>query len=39
MSVREFSRKEEEYLGFALAALALLLLHVLLRNTVLRNIP
>ena len=39
MSVREFSRKEEEFLPFALAAIALLLLHVILRNTVLRNIP
>ena len=39
MSVREFSRKDEEFLPFALAAIALLLMHVLLRNTVLRNIP
>ena len=39
MQVREFSRKEEEYLPYALAALIALLLHVLLRNTVLRNIP
>ena len=39
MSVREFSRKDEEFLPFALAAIALLLLHVILRNTVLRNIP
>lgn len=39
MSVREFSRRDEEFLPFALAALALLLLHVLLRNTVLRNLP
>ena len=39
MSVREFSRKEEEFLPFALAAIVLLLLHVILRNTVLRNIP
>ncbi len=39
MSVREFSRKEEEFLPFALAAIILLLLHVILRNTVLRNIP
>ena len=39
MSVREFSRKDEEFLPYALAALLLLLLHVVLRNTVLRNIP
>lgn len=39
MSVREFSRKEEEYMPYALAALGLLLLYVLLRNTVLRYIP
>lgn len=39
MNVREFSRKEEEYLPFVLAALALLLLHIILKNTILRNIP
>ena len=39
MSVREFSRQEEEFLPYALAALALLLLHVVLRLTVLRNLP
>lgn len=39
MSVREFSRKEEEFLPFVLTALLLLLLHVLIRNTVLRNLP
>ena len=39
MSVREFSRKDEEFLPFALAAIVLLLLHVIIRNTVLRNIP
>lgn len=39
MSVREFSRQEEEYLPFALAALVLLLLHVVLRQTVLRHLP
>lgn len=39
MSVREFSRKDEEFLPFALAAIVLLLLHVVLRNTILRNIP
>lgn len=39
MSVREYSRKDEEFLPFVLAAIALLVLHVLLRNTVLRNLP
>lgn len=39
MSVREYSRKEEEFLPFAIAALVLLLLHILIKNTILRNIP
>lgn len=39
MSVREFSRKEEEYLIFVLAAIAFLLLHIIIKNTILRNIP
>lgn len=39
LSVREFSRREEEFLPFALAAIVLLLLHVIFRNTILRNIP
>lgn len=39
MSIREFSRKEEEYLIFALAAIAFLLLHIIIKNTILRNIP
>ena len=39
MSVREFSRKDEEFLPFALAAILFLLLHVVIRNTVLRNLP
>lgn len=39
MSVREFSRRDEEFLPFALAAIVLLLLHILLRQTILRNIP
>ncbi len=39
MSVREFSRREEEFLPFAIAAILLLMLHVLLRQTILRNIP
>lgn len=39
MNIREFSRKEEEYLPFVLAALAFLLLHIIIKNTILRNIP
>lgn len=39
ISTREFSKKEEEYLPFALAAFVLLLIHILLRNTLLRTIP
>lgn len=39
MNIREFSRKEEEYLPFVLAALALLLMYILIKNTILRNIP
>ncbi len=39
MSVREFSRREEEYLPFVIWALILLALHCLLRQTVLRSLP
>lgn len=39
LSIREFSRREEEFLPFALVALLLLAIHVLLRNTILKNIP
>ena len=39
MSVREFSRKEEEFLPYALAAIFLLLLHVTLRQTLLKSVP
>ena len=39
MSVKEFSKKEEEYLVWALAAFILLCFEILLRNTVLKNIP
>lgn len=39
MNIREFSRKEEEYLPFVLAALAFLLLHIIIKTTILRNIP
>ena len=39
ISVQEFSKKQEEYKNWALLVFALLLIEVLLRNTVLRNIP
>lgn len=39
ISVKEYSKKEEEYLPFAIAAFILLLVHILLRNTLLRTIP
>lgn len=39
ISVKEYSKKKEEFLPFALWALALLLLEVLLRNSILRTIP
>jgi Ca-activated chloride channel family protein len=39
INVKEFSRKEEEFLPFALAALVLLVLEFILRRTVLRSIP
>lgn len=39
ISVQEFSKKQEEYKNCALLVFALLLIEVLLRNTVLRNIP
>jgi Ca-activated chloride channel family protein len=39
MSVREFSRREEEFLPFAIWAIILLMLHCVLRQTLLRNIP
>ncbi|MBQ7824478.1 MAG: VWA domain-containing protein [Bacteroidaceae bacterium] len=39
MSVKEFSKKEEEYLVWAIAAFILLCFEILLRNTVLKNIP
>ena len=38
ISVQEFSKKQEEYKNWALLVFALLLIEVLLRNTVLRNI-
>lgn len=39
LSIREFSRREEEFFPFAMIGLLLLLLHVVLRNTILKNIP
>ena len=39
ISVQEFSKKQEEYKNWALLAFVLLLVEMLLRNTVLRNIP
>ncbi|MCC8171383.1 MAG: VWA domain-containing protein [Parabacteroides sp.] len=39
ISVHEYSKKQEEYKNWALLVFGLLLLELLLRNTVLRNIP
>ena len=39
MNVKKFSKRYEAYQPFALAAVLLLLLEILLRNTVLRRIP
>jgi len=39
INVKEYSKKQEEYLPFALLAMCLLLLEVVLRNSVLRTIP
>ena len=39
ISVQELSKKEEEYKRWALIAFALLLVEILLRNTILKNIP
>ena len=39
IGVQEFSKKQEEYKNWALIVFALLLVEVLLRNTLLRNIP
>lgn len=39
ISVQEFSKKQEEYMQWALFVLLLLLVEVLLKNTLLRNIP
>ena len=39
LNVKDFSRKSEEYMPFAIWAMVCLLLEVLLRLTVLRRIP
>jgi len=39
ISVQEYSKKQEEYLPFAILALLFLFLELLLRHTLLRNIP
>lgn len=39
LNVKEYSKREEEYLWFALAALICLLIEVVLRNTVLKKLP
>ncbi|HET9570105.1 MAG TPA: VWA domain-containing protein [Bacteroidales bacterium] len=39
MNVHEYSKKHEEYRVFAIGALLLLLLEILLRNTILRRLP
>ncbi len=39
IEVKEFSRKNDEFLPFALFAFALLLFEIVLRHTLLRNIP
>jgi len=39
IDVKEYSKREEEYLMFGLAAVVLLLLEMLVRNIILRRIP
>jgi Ca-activated chloride channel family protein len=39
ISVQEFSKKEEEYKNWALLLFALLLIEIVLKNSILRNIP
>lgn len=39
LNVKEYSKREEEYLFFAIIAFAALLLEILLRNTILRRVP
>jgi len=39
INIKEFSKRQEEYLYYAIGAGVLLLLEILLRNTLFRNIP
>lgn len=39
INVKEFSRKQEEYLHFAICALLLLLCEIVLKNSILRTLP
>ncbi len=39
LSVREFSRRDEEFLPFAIIAILCLLVHMILRQTILKNLP
>ena len=39
IDIKEYSRKQEKYLGFAFAAALLLFSEILLKNTILKNIP
>ena len=39
IDIREYSKKEEEYLAFGLSAVIFLLLEIIIRKTVLKNIP
>ncbi len=39
LNVKEYSKRDEEYQWFALAAFLCVLLEVLLRNSVLKKIP
>jgi Ca-activated chloride channel family protein len=39
IDVREYSKKEEKYLAYGLSALLLLLIEIIIRKTILRNIP
>lgn len=39
LNIKEFSKREEEYLVFAIMAFAALFLEILLRNTILKRIP
>ena len=39
LNVKEYSKRQEEYRWFALAAFLCVLLEVLLRNSILKKIP